>query len=121
LGFLFLTRFHGRGPLLEAESVSLADDGVAADSAKLVGDLARGRSVGPHLFKALDALIRPRHSKFCSNLRPGSPTDRRRGMIDPPSNPHAAGWMRHEPGVPVLTGINRGGLQTLYIKEVRRF
>ena len=29
--------------------------------------------------------------------------------------------MRHEPGEPVLTGINRGGLKTLYIKEVRRF
>jgi ABC-2 type transport system permease protein len=42
-------------------------------------------------------------------------------MIDPPSNPQSAAWMRHEPGVPVLTGINRGGLQTLYIKEVRRF
>jgi ABC-2 type transport system permease protein len=29
--------------------------------------------------------------------------------------------MRNAPGVPVLTGINRGGLKTLYIKEVRRF
>ena len=29
--------------------------------------------------------------------------------------------MRHAPGEPVLVGINRGGLKTLYIKEVRRF
>lgn len=30
-------------------------------------------------------------------------------------------WVRHAPGEPVLVGINRGGLKTLYIKEVRRF
>ncbi len=30
-------------------------------------------------------------------------------------------WVRHAPGVPVLKGVNRGGLKTLYIKEVRRF
>jgi ABC-2 type transport system permease protein len=29
--------------------------------------------------------------------------------------------VRHAPGEPVLKGINRGGLKTLYIKEVRRF
>ncbi|MCL6728555.1 ABC transporter permease [Sphingomonas hankyongi] len=29
--------------------------------------------------------------------------------------------MRHAPGEPVLKGVNRGGLKTLYIKEVRRF
>jgi len=29
--------------------------------------------------------------------------------------------MRHAPGEPVLVGVNRGGLKTLYIKEVRRF
>ncbi|MEO6582416.1 MAG: ABC transporter permease [Sphingomicrobium sp.] len=29
--------------------------------------------------------------------------------------------MRHEPGVPVLSGVNWVGLKTLYIKEVRRF
>jgi ABC-2 type transport system permease protein len=29
--------------------------------------------------------------------------------------------VRHAPGEPVLVGINRGGLKTLYIKEVRRF
>ncbi|MDL2340213.1 MAG: ABC transporter permease [Pseudomonadota bacterium] len=30
-------------------------------------------------------------------------------------------WVRHAPGVPVLRGVNWGGLKTLYIKEVRRF
>ena len=29
--------------------------------------------------------------------------------------------MRYAPGEPVLKGVNRGGLKTLYIKEVRRF
>jgi ABC-2 type transport system permease protein len=30
-------------------------------------------------------------------------------------------WLRSEPGVPVLSGVNWVGLKTLYIKEVRRF
>ena len=30
-------------------------------------------------------------------------------------------WMRHAPGEPALSGVNWGGLKTLYIKEVRRF
>ena len=30
-------------------------------------------------------------------------------------------WVRTPPGEPVLSGINWGGLKTLYIKEVRRF
>jgi ABC-2 type transport system permease protein len=34
---------------------------------------------------------------------------------------HAALWLRHKPGDPVLKGVNWGGLRTLYIKEVRRF
>ena len=37
-------------------------------------------------------------------------------MNDQPSQ-----WVRTEPGVPILTGVNWGGLKTLYIKEVRRF
>jgi ABC-2 type transport system permease protein len=40
---------------------------------------------------------------------------------DQPRNPPNAQWMRHAPGEPVLKGVNRGGLKTLYIKEVRRF
>ena len=42
-------------------------------------------------------------------------------MNDQPRNPPNAQWMRHAPGEPVLKGVNRGGLKTLYIKEVRRF
>ena len=30
-------------------------------------------------------------------------------------------WVQTPPGEPVLTGVNWGGLKTLYIKEVRRF
>ena len=31
------------------------------------------------------------------------------------------GWLGAEPGQPTLTGVNWGGLKTLYIKEVKRF
>src|SRR3569623_2573500 len=34
---------------------------------------------------------------------------------------HAALWIQRSPGEPILTGVNWGGLKTLYIKEVRRF
>ena len=37
-------------------------------------------------------------------------------MSDQPSN-----WVRTAPGVPVIRNVNWGGLQTLYVKEVRRF
>ena len=37
-------------------------------------------------------------------------------MNDRPSN-----WMRAEPGIAVIRGVNWGGLKTLYLKEVRRF
>ena len=33
----------------------------------------------------------------------------------------AALWIQRPPGEPILTGVNWGGLKTLYIKEVRRF
>jgi ABC-2 type transport system permease protein len=35
--------------------------------------------------------------------------------------PAADNWVRAAPGQPRLTGVNWGGLKTLYIKEVRRF
>ena len=38
----------------------------------------------------------------------------------PPTNAHPP-WVQTTPGEPVLTGVNWGGLKTLYIKEVRRF
>ncbi|MEQ7872424.1 ABC transporter permease [Sphingomonas sp. ASV193] len=36
-------------------------------------------------------------------------------------NDQLSSWVRAEPGVPTLKGVNWGGLRTLYIKEVRRF
>jgi ABC-2 type transport system permease protein len=37
-------------------------------------------------------------------------------MNDRPGN-----WVRTDPGVPVIRNVNWGGLNTLYVKEVRRF
>ena len=42
-------------------------------------------------------------------------------MNGQPNNNPAPQWVRYEPGVPALSGVNWGGLKTLYIKEVRRF
>ncbi len=42
-------------------------------------------------------------------------------MNDQPQKIATASAIRAEPGVPVITGVNWGGLRTLYIKEVRRF
>ncbi|MDQ3074064.1 MAG: ABC transporter permease [Pseudomonadota bacterium] len=36
-------------------------------------------------------------------------------------NDQTPSWIRAEPGQPTLTGVNWGGLKTLYIKEVKRF
>ena len=42
-------------------------------------------------------------------------------MIDRPASPQPPPWLQQPPGEPVLSGVNWGGLKTLYIKEVRRF
>ena len=42
-------------------------------------------------------------------------------MNDQPQKFEPASAIRAEPGVPAITGVNWGGLKTLYIKEVRRF
>ena len=42
-------------------------------------------------------------------------------MNDRPATVEAPLWTRRSPGQPVLSGVNWGGLKTLYIKEVRRF
>ena len=42
-------------------------------------------------------------------------------MNDQPTTTPNPIWMRNAPGVPALSGVNWGGLRTLYIKEVRRF
>ena len=36
-------------------------------------------------------------------------------------NDQTPSWLNAEPGKPMLTGVNWGGLKTLYIKEVKRF
>jgi ABC-2 type transport system permease protein len=38
-----------------------------------------------------------------------------------PNNEIRPSWVRNAPGEPALSGVNWGGLKTLYIKEVRRF
>jgi ABC-2 type transport system permease protein len=40
---------------------------------------------------------------------------------DQPASNQPPKWVRTEPGVPQLNGVNWGGLRTLYVKEVRRF
>ena len=42
-------------------------------------------------------------------------------MNDQPPNSPQNAWVRTKPGEASLQGVNWGGLQTLYIKEVRRF
>ena len=42
-------------------------------------------------------------------------------MSDQPSESQPSDWMRAAPGVPVIPFVNWGGLQALYVKEVRRF
>jgi ABC-2 type transport system permease protein len=42
-------------------------------------------------------------------------------MTKPLAKDQARNWVRFAPGDPVLKGVNWGGLETLYIKEVRRF
>ena len=42
-------------------------------------------------------------------------------MSDQPSDTQPSDWMRAAPGVPVIPFVNWGGLQALYVKEVRRF
>src|ERR671920_1285625 len=49
-------------------------------------------------------------------LRPTTSASSDSAMSDQPSN-----WVRAEPGVPTIRRVNWGGLQTLYVKEVRRF
>ncbi len=42
-------------------------------------------------------------------------------MNDQLAKPQPPHWTQQPPGEPVLSGVNWGGLKTLYIKEVRRF
>jgi len=42
-------------------------------------------------------------------------------MSEQQASPQPSQWINRRPGDPVLSGVNWGGLKTLYIKEVRRF
>lgn len=42
-------------------------------------------------------------------------------MSEQQASPQPSQWLNRRPGDPVLSGVNWGGLKTLYIKEVRRF
>ena len=42
-------------------------------------------------------------------------------LSDSAMNDQPSKWVRTDPGVPVFTSVNWGGLKTLYLKEVRRF
>ena len=98
------------------------DHRIAADPAEIVGDLAGGRSAGPHGLEALDALVGPGHVRQFSNAC-GAPRLQigDSPMINQsPTNPTEP-WVRATPGEPTLHGVNWEGLKTLYIKEVRRF
>jgi hypothetical protein len=46
----------------------LANDGIAADPAKIFGDLACGHAFFPHRFQSVDAFIGPRHVYPSLNL-----------------------------------------------------
>jgi ABC-2 type transport system permease protein len=52
-------------------------------------------------------------------LRVVAPLVRRAYVTDPAEQSPI--WVQTPPGEPVLSGVNWGGLKTLYIKEVRRF
>jgi hypothetical protein len=53
--------FTGDGRASRSEAVRLADYGIAADPAQLVGDLAGGRAFRPHRLQAIDPFFSPGH------------------------------------------------------------
>ena len=52
------------GAVGEPEAMHLADHGIAGDAAQLLGDLAGGLPLGPHLLEQLDAFIGPGHGRY---------------------------------------------------------
>ena len=72
-GLLFLVGFYRGRTGFEPQPVRLADNRVAAHSAKFLGDLAGGAAAFPHLFERCDALVSPAHkSLFRSQLCTGA-------------------------------------------------
>jgi ABC-2 type transport system permease protein len=54
-------------------------------------------------------------------LRAEAATTSHAAVTDRPSKAQTSNWVQTDPGVPVIRGVNWGGLKTLYVKEVRRF
>jgi hypothetical protein len=63
LRFAFIG-LHRRRARFEAKAVRLADHGIAAYAAQLVGDLAGGQALFPHGFQAIDPFVGPGHRKL---------------------------------------------------------
>ena len=63
LGLLRLG-FHGRRPRFQTQPVRLADHGIAADTAKFLGDLAGGQAFFPHFLECIDPFVGPRHKSI---------------------------------------------------------
>ena len=53
----------------QAQTVDLADHGVAGDAAQLLGDLAGRLAFGPHAFQCLDAFVGPGHGLLLGGWR----------------------------------------------------
>ncbi|HBQ93094.1 MAG TPA: hypothetical protein DD795_10315 [Erythrobacter sp.] len=64
-GLLLVVGLDRRRARLETEAVRLADHGIAAHPAQLVGDLAGGRTAFPHLLKRCDPFVGPAHVQSC--------------------------------------------------------
>lgn len=58
---LRFVRLHRRWPRFQIETMCLADNGIAADSAQVFGDLAGGQAFFPHRFQPVDAFVGPGH------------------------------------------------------------
>ncbi len=54
-------RFYWRWPGLQAQTVRLADNCIATDAAKLIGNLAGSCASLPHLGQSFDAFVSPAH------------------------------------------------------------
>src|SRR6185436_9593384 len=99
--FAMFAGFDGRGARLQAEPMRLADYGVPADPAELVGDLAGGHAAFPHFPELFDSLVCPGHSNSYAPLGLSACGGRRgllidRAMTDQPK------MQLPTPGVPVI-------------------
>lgn len=117
----------------------LADNGVAADPAQLVSDLAGGGTAFPHLLQCRDTFVGPAHRMPSIPVRGPAHACQPKCLalvaVPMPDQVHsiesdASALVENGPsdgthfsprGKPVILGINGIGLWSLYIKEVRRF